>query len=669
MALTEARTWAWVVRTDRRHRASRRVAAAGLDLAPLHGVRARPGAVWAVGVVHDEADIIRATVGNFVEQGVERVVVADRSSTDGTPDLVRGIPGVTVLADGAPEHLRGHTLTLLARAAARAGAEWVVPFDADELWTAPGGLAAFLASTPADVVRADVWEYVPTVDDPVDEADPTERIRHRRTTPTDQPRWAFRAHRLAFVGDDTRVVRAGATTTGLRVARFTRGCEGPRSHALRSEGPTVREPFSAFRDRASTRPRILVVTKLSPTAPASGSVLRVRHTADALAHVGEVDCLWWSPVPWNGERSTGVTEVPWDGPSPNGRLVRAAALGVPSRLNRTLARAWVATAQLLGPSRVSPFEIARSGRPRGRMMRRLTQMVEAYDLVWFFKLDPAVALPPLFDAAPRKVVDLDDLLRLTFEARGDASTFERLDHAAWAAHYRDVSTRADLLTASNPDEAARLGPHVVVVPNGATLPDRTVVRAPGSRPVLTFVGLMKYAANSDGATWLVEEIVPELRAVLGDDFEVRIVGEASADVQRLSSDPNVEVVGYVDDLDRELERCDLAIVPLRLGTGTRLKILEAFARALPVVATTIAADGLDVVAGEHLLVADTPSEFAMACVRALHDHELRVRLTTAARRLVASSYDWRLVEEQIATLAAGLIRRPTHAANPMELDA
>ena len=149
---------------------------------------------------------------------------------------------------------------------------------------------------------------------------------------------------------------------------------------------------------------------------------------------------------------------------------------------------------------------------------------------------------------------------------------------------------------------------------------------------------------------------------------MRIVGEAPADVQRLGSDPNVTVVGYVDDLDRELERCDVAIVPLRIGTGTRLKILEAFAHALPVVATTIAADGLDVVPGEHLLIADTPSEFAAACVRAVQDRDLRVRMTNAARQLVEQAYDWRLVEEQLATLAAGLIRR-SPAATPVGSDA
>src|SRR5579863_306513 len=98
------------------------------------------GGVWAVGMVRDEADVIETVIGNLLAQGVERVVIADNLSTDDTPAvlerLARSHP-VTVLVDRLPAYYQAEKTTLLARAAVRAGARWVLPFDADEVWTAP----------------------------------------------------------------------------------------------------------------------------------------------------------------------------------------------------------------------------------------------------------------------------------------------------------------------------------------------------------------------------------------------------------------------------------------------------------------------------------------------------------------------------------------------------
>ena len=202
MVMTAARTSFWVARRDWRERATRRIAAVGLDLSPLRGVRARPGAIWAVGMVRNEADIIGATVENLLDQGVERVVMADNGSTDDTAARAGAFDGVTVVEDSCQAYYQSDKITLLARAAARAGAEWIVPFDADELWTAPGGLARFLADIDADIVRAHVWNYVPTSDDPADEPDPVRRLQWRQVDPAFDPKWAFR-------GAPARVRRSG----------------------------------------------------------------------------------------------------------------------------------------------------------------------------------------------------------------------------------------------------------------------------------------------------------------------------------------------------------------------------------------------------------------------------------------------------------------------------
>ena len=143
---------------------------------------------------------------------------------------------------------------------------------------------------------------------------------------------------------------------------------------------------------------------------------------------------------------------------------------------------------------------------------------------------------------------------------------------------------------------------------------------------------------------------------MGVEFEVRIVGEAPAAVQALGNEPNVTVTGFVEDLGAELAAADVAVVPLRRGTGTRLKILEAFAHAIPVVSTKVGAAGLDVIDGEHLLLADTGDDFADACQRLARHDALRLRMTTAASELVEAQYDWRRIEDQIAGLARATIR-------------
>ena len=101
------------------------------------------------------------------------------------------------------------------------------------------------------------------------------------------------------------------------------------------------------------------------------------------------------------------------------------------------------------------------------------------------------------------------------------------------------------------------------------------------------------------------------------------------------------VTGYVPDLGRCLRQSAVLVVPLLSGSGMRVKILEAFARGIPVVSTTIGVEGIDAEPGEHLLVADRPEDFARAVRRVLDDPAEAARLAGAARRLIEERYDWR----------------------------
>ena len=157
---------------------------------------------------------------------------------------------------------------------------------------------------------------------------------------------------------------------------------------------------------------------------------------------------------------------------------------------------------------------------------------------------------------------------------------------------------------------------------------------------------MRYAPNSDAARWLVKTIAPLIRADR-PDVTVRLVGDPDNQVSKLDNPPLVSVAGRVPSMQPELEAADLVAVPLRYGSGTRVKILEAFAHRIPVVSTTIGAEGLNVRSGTHLLIADDPETFAKACVTLLEDTQLRKALTEAAHAEFLAHHHWGIARESI----------------------
>lgn len=182
-------------------------------------------AVWAVTMIRDEADIICFTIAHLVSQGVDRVLVADNCSRDGSfeavLELTRTLP-VTLVVDNEVGYYQAHKMTRLARYAASCGAEWVIPFDADELWTAPGqSLKAFLRSTQLGIVKAQMIDYLPREDDDPREPNPYLRIRHHVAEPRGVKKVAFRASRLTRVAVGNHTVRhPGRAGTGLEVRHF-----------------------------------------------------------------------------------------------------------------------------------------------------------------------------------------------------------------------------------------------------------------------------------------------------------------------------------------------------------------------------------------------------------------------------------------------------------------
>lgn len=156
------------------------------------------------------------------------------------------------------------------------------------------------------------------------------------------------------------------------------------------------------------------------------------------------------------------------------------------------------------------------------------------------------------------------------------------------------------------------------------------------------LGSMEYAPNLDAATWFIEEILPLLRDISAA-VNIVVAGRGLDRIAVSTASEMVQLQSDVADVRPYMCAADLLAVPLRMGAGTRIKILEAMASGLPIVTTSKGCEGLLVKDGEHLLIADTPAEFAQAIIRLLQDRRVALQLAANARNLVEGKYGWETV--------------------------
>jgi glycosyltransferase involved in cell wall biosynthesis len=163
-------------------------------------------------------------------------------------------------------------------------------------------------------------------------------------------------------------------------------------------------------------------------------------------------------------------------------------------------------------------------------------------------------------------------------------------------------------------------------------------------PRLVFSANFEYHPNIDAVAFLVGEIWPTVRRAF-PDIRLRLVGRGDRFIRRLLppgpvENTGIEVTGPVDDTQPEIAQARIVVAPLRAGSGTRLKIIEAWAAARCVVATPLAAEGLAARDGVNIALAPDAAGFAAAVVRLLHDSAARQRLAAAGRCTFEDSYSW-----------------------------
>jgi polysaccharide biosynthesis protein PslH len=181
---------------------------------------------------------------------------------------------------------------------------------------------------------------------------------------------------------------------------------------------------------------------------------------------------------------------------------------------------------------------------------------------------------------------------------------------------------------------------IFVIPNGVDTTLNTPDTCKPEKNTLVFNGSMTFSANLDAMIYFVDQIYPHIQAQI-PDVHLKITGKADGvNLDWASKVKNVTFTGFLKDIRPAITASYACVVPLRLGVGTRLKILEAMALGTPVITTTKGAEGLEVENGRHLLIADDPAEFSRQTLCLLSDPDLRERLSTEAGRLVHERYGW-----------------------------
>jgi glycosyltransferase involved in cell wall biosynthesis len=202
---------------------------------------------------------------------------------------------------------------------------------------------------------------------------------------------------------------------------------------------------------------------------------------------------------------------------------------------------------------------------------------------------------------------------------------------------------------------------LAIIPNGAEVREYTGDWGDPEPDTLIYPGALSFTAKNDAMSAFLSSSFPLIRAKR-PGVRLRITGRADPEQRAaLPTVMGVEFTGYLDDVRPIVAQSWCEVVPLRIGGGTRLKVLEALALGTPVISTSKGIEGLQLDANRHILVADTPTSFVQATLRLLADPGLRARLAAAGRQVVRERYDWQTIGQQLNQIITETVARHQHA--------
>lgn len=290
---------------------------------------------------------------------------------------------------------------------------------------------------------------------------------------------------------------------------------------------------------------------------------------------------------------------------------------------------------------------------------------QRFDVVHIFGLDAAADAAPWLRWATEKHIDLDDPVSLGAQrvatlarAENRAEIADRATATAETARRREDEAIARFDRVFVSSEASRQGllrrhepdASIAVLPNSLPLPETTPADPPARGPfVLLLAGTVGADAHDDAVHHFCGSILPRIQAGADRPVTLRVVGAgASTTVSRLGGQAGVEVIGDVADMAASYRDAHVAVVPLRAGGGSRIRVLEAFAHGRPVVSSAIGMEGITAIDGEHAYIVDDPLRFADDVLRLLRDTTQATRMADAA----VQCFQERHTEEVVAPIIA-----------------
>jgi len=293
-----------------------------------------------------------------------------------------------------------------------------------------------------------------------------------------------------------------------------------------------------------------------------------------------------------------------------------------------------------------PLQAALYDSPHARAVIRSLVAKERFDLA-HVQLARTVPLVGADLGLPR-VVDLIDALSLNMQRRaahdrGWLRWAARIDATRLQRYERQIcrEAAAALVVAAADADAIGPFPSLHIVPNGVDLTAFPCVTAARDPHQLVFTGNLGYFPNVDAVSWFVDHVLPR---VWRDEPNTRLTIAGARPNRRIQAlgqrDSRIHIAGNVEHLHPTLAAARVAVAPMRAGSGQLLKVLEAMSTGTPVVTTSRGLSGIEAVAGEHLLVGDSPDEFAAHVISLIRNDRLASRLASAGHALVERLYTW-----------------------------
>jgi polysaccharide biosynthesis protein PslH len=401
-------------------------------------------------------------------------------------------------------------------------------------------------------------------------------------------------------------------------------------------------------------PTILYVARRPPYPLSSGTAIRQFHLLREYAKWGKVRLVCFASPDEQAAALPGLSEhcdhIDFISPATTYR-------------SRMPARVPPVIASLLAMATPYPRTIAWEF--SSALARAVERSSNSADIVHVAKLHMAPYGLALRRRRPQRqpvVLDLDDVeatararqLRLTTFKTWASRVFWYQDLLRFQLYQRAAIRAFDrVFVCSEHDRRNLMASNVVVVPNGVTVPDSPLPLQSDGRTMI-FCGLLAYEPNVDAAEFFCRSVLPRIQQRVRHARLLIIGRSPSHRVRALHDGTGVFVHGDVPDVREYYGRAAIAVVPLRSGGGTRLKILEAWSLGVPVVSTSIGCEGLEGVPGRHHVVADDPDDFATACVALLQDPQRRDELAQSARELVGR-YRWDTITPAVVEIASALL--------------